>query len=55
MKIAYFSSDLFMQCLEVFHEHHHEIVAIFAADSAENCKDIQQYASQKNIQFLLKL
>ncbi|MBT3203033.1 MAG: hypothetical protein HN349_01855 [Gammaproteobacteria bacterium] len=51
MKIAYFSSDLFMQCLEVFHEHHHEIVAIFAADSAENCKDIQQYASQKNIQY----
>ena len=51
MKIAYFGGDLFMQCLDIFHAHHHEIVAIFAAGSAENCKDIQQYASQHNIQY----
>lgn len=51
MKIAYFGSDLFMQCLDVFHTHNHDIVAIFAATQAENNSSIASFAKSNNIQF----
>ncbi len=51
MKIAYFSSDLFIQCANVLHSFEHEIIAIFAAGAAENNTKISEYAHENKIQY----
>ena len=49
MKIAYFGCDLFIQCLDIWRAHDHEIVTILAA--GENNKHIGEYARNNNISY----
>ena len=51
MKIAYFGCDLFIQCLNVFCSHGHDIVAIFAAESANNTIQLARFAAENDIHF----
>jgi len=52
MKVAYFGCDLFMQCLDVFRSHGHDIVAIFAAESANNTNQLASFTSDTDSQFI---
>jgi len=49
VKIAYFGCDLFIQCLDVFKAHNHDIVAIFAAGNNQQNKNLCEYAATEKI------
>jgi len=49
MKVSYFANDLFMSCLEIFHNHGHEIAAIFTSAVSKNNQQIRHYAASNNI------
>ena len=49
MKVAYFGSDLFMGCLDVFTAHNHEIVAIYTSADKQNNMGISAYAAAQKI------
>ena len=51
MKIAYFGSDQFLQCLELFSACQHSISAIFATAQDEHNVELGNYARQHNIPF----
>lgn len=49
MKVAYFGCDLFIQCLDVFQEHNHDIVAIFTAGNKQQTEKLSEYAANEKI------
>ena len=54
MKIVYFGCDAYMECLDVFLSHDHDILAIFTTGDSRSNKNIIEYAKNKRIQCINK-
>lgn len=52
MKVAYFGSDMFMGCLDVFKHHGYQIEAIFLSSHTEGNIKIRQYAETNKIRII---